>query len=346
MQKRWMIAALSASLLAACDGFKNEKNNTVEEATTATVPQDWSCTAAANVAQIQNHLKDEYLKELDRSLRRSGYESDQNLLNTITQNLRFEISGITTMTADPNTAKVLECDSQLIVHFPKGLQKRAENAFLERPCEDCEGDVERDAAYTLNDELEEGDSGLTLANDQLSGRFNYSITKTDQEGLSLSVPTQSAVIDGVVLVSANAVQYASFRKASKEIQDNVKQYSEQEAEQMRLGQKAMDIRQKELNSEKSAVVERLNQTWERFNPEQKAQLQQDQSDWFERRDIDCKVLSQKNVYSMPDQDKETYQKHAQYWDDAMTAQNQDMQYSKCFNQKTNERIVYLSNLFN
>ena len=26
--------------------------------------------------------------------------------------------------------------------------------------------------------------------------------------------------------------------------------------------------------------------------------QQDQADWFEKRDVDCKVLSQKNVYDI------------------------------------------------
>lgn len=40
---------------------------------------DWSCTAPANVEQIQAHLKAEYLKALDRRLRDSReYEADEN----------------------------------------------------------------------------------------------------------------------------------------------------------------------------------------------------------------------------------------------------------------------------
>lgn len=46
---------------------------------------------------------------------------------------------------------------------------------------------------------------------------------------------------------------------------------------------------------------------------------------------------------MTDSEKETYQKQSQYWDDALRAQDQQLQYTKCFNQKTNERIVYLNN---
>jgi uncharacterized protein YecT (DUF1311 family) len=94
------------------------------------------------------------------------------------------------------------------------------------------------------------------------------------------------------------------------------------------------------------VVERLNQTWDRFSSEQKAQLQQDQSDWFEKRDVDCKVLAQTSIHNIAEKDRETYQQHYDYWDEQMRAQNQDMQYTKCFNQKTSERIVYLNNVFN
>ena len=68
----------------------------------------------------------------------------------------------------------------------------------------------------------------------------------------------------------------------------------------------MDVRKKELDAEKAKQVERLNQAWDQFTPEQKAQLQQDQSDWFEKRDVDCKVLSQKSVYDIAEKDMETY----------------------------------------
>ena len=87
-------------------------------------------------------------------------------------------------------------------------------------------------------------------------------------------------------------------------------------------------------------------TWDNFSPEQKTQLQQDQADWFEKRDVDCKVLSQKRVYDIAENERETYQKHYSYWDDALTEQNQEMQYTRCFNQRTTERVVYLNNVFN
>ena len=106
----------------------------------------------------------------------------------------------------------------------------------------------------------------------------------------------------------------------------------------------MDIRNKELDAEKSKQVDRLNLTWDKFSAEQKMQLQQDQSDWFEKRDIDCKVLSQKNVNEIAEKDQETYQKQSNYWDESMRQQDQQIQYTKCFTQKTVERVVYLNNL--
>ena len=75
-------------------------------------------------------------------------------------------------------------------------------------------------------------------------------------------------------------------------------------------------------------------------------MQQDQSEWFEKRDVDCKVISQKSVGQLSDSEKETYQKQSNYWDDALSTQNQEMQYTYCFNQRTAERIIYLNNVFN
>ena len=332
---------ISMSLMSGCDYFKNKKEAEVKSDTP--VLEDWSCTANANIQQLQDHLKSEYLKELNKQLRQSDYEADQQLMDLIVKNLQFKIKNITTVTEDPNKAKTLECASQLQVVFPKGLQKRAENAFAERPCDECE---EGYSNYTLNDSLEDGESGLSMENDQLKGNFTYSITKTDQDGLSLSVPSQNDVIDGVVTVTRHAVLYAAYSKQNKQDEESYQQSIESQTEQMGLAQKAMDIRKKELDQDNAAVVDRLSQTWDRFSDEQKAQLQQDQSDWFEKRDVDCKVLAQKTVYSLNDSEKETYQKHSQYWDDAMQNQNQNMQFTKCFNQKTNERIVYLNNVFN
>jgi uncharacterized protein YecT (DUF1311 family) len=128
--------------------------------------------------------------------------------------------------------------------------------------------------------------------------------------------------------------------------DFIEKYSQENPAEVALAQKAMDIRQKELDADKTKVVDRLNQTWDQFSAEQKQQLQQDQSDWFEKRDVDCKVISQKRVYDLKDSEIETYQRQRDYWNNDMEKQNQAIQYSQCFVQKTKERTVYLSNLFN
>ena len=339
MNKLVLVTALSGTLLVSgCDFFKPKKDAVKE-----TELAEWSCTNQANITQIQQYLKDEYLKQIDKDLRDSRYyEADQDLLAKINNGLKFEIKNIRTITAEPKTATQLECESQLVVHFPKGLQKRAENAYLEKPCEECEGE----GKSTLRDRLEAGEYKLSLDNDTLKGAFNYNITKTDKEGLSLNVQNQNAVIEGVVLVAATAVQYEAYVKANQQNQAQNEKYNVENSEQMELAQKAMNIRKKELDEEKAKQVDRLNQTWDRFSDEQKAQLQQDQSEWFEKRDVDCKVISQKSVGQLSDSERETYQKQFAYWNTAMEQQNKEMQYTKCFNQKTTERIVYLNNVFN
>jgi uncharacterized protein YecT (DUF1311 family) len=339
---KFLICSLvvSASLVSGCDKLKNKKEPEVK----AEVPQelaDWSCTAQANIDQIQTHLKDEYVKELERKLRNSNYAADQTILDKIKKGIKFELKGVTTLTQDPNAAKMLECSSQLIVHLPKGLQKRAENAYKELPCDEgCDGEY-YEATSSLHDYLDAGEHGLVLANDQLKSDFKYSITKTDKEGLSLSVPTQTAVIDGVAYVAKTAAQYEAYVNENKQINANAQKYNEEEAAQTALAQKAMDIRKKEIESEKTQAVDRLNAAWDNLSVEEKAEHKQEQTSWFEKRDVDCKVLAQKPVYQLSDSEKETYQRHNRYWTQDMEQQNVQIQYNKCFIERSNSRADFL-----
>ena len=341
MKNKAVITAMLAAvpLIAGCDYFKNKQQADSQSRELA----DWSCTAESNVQQIQDHLKSEYLKAIERKLRQDEeFEADQALLHQINNALKFELSRIVTRTDQVAQAKELECHAQLLVKFPKGLQQRASNAFQQKPCEECDYEHEQ---YTLQDYLQDYDSDLTLNNDQLKGGFNYSVVKTDQEGLQLNVPSQSAVISTVSSVVRFAVQFAAYQKYNQLMDQDSEKYQQQYSIQAELALKAMNLRKKDLDAEQAKVVERLNATWDRFNDEQKQQQQQDQTEWFERRDVDCKVLAQKSIQDTPENERETYQKHAQYWDEGMLETNLQMQYSKCFIQKTNERIVYLNNLF-
>ena len=349
MKKYMVVSVLStALLLTGCDFFKQKKEPTEPEKNPVKkeVVADFSCTHPDNVQQVQQYLKEQYLTELDRRLRQSeNYEVDQDLLDKINKNLKFELSSIRTANEQPDQATQLNCESQLVVHFPPGLQERAENAYAEvqKNCEECEGER---STQTLKDYLEENEGGLTLANNLLKGKFYYDVTKTDQEGISLSVQNENAVLDGVVFITKNAVQYAAYLKENENITSQASASEKQYSEQTVLAKRAMDIRKKELDEDRTKQVERLNMTWDNFSPEQKTQLQQDQTEWFEKRDVDCKVLSQKRVYDIAENERETYQKHYSYWDDALTEQNQEMQYTRCFNQRTTERVVYLNNVFN
>lgn len=330
----------SSMLLTGCDFFKGKKDSAEAEQAVPAV-NEWDCSNEAKLKEIKTALQQDYLKKLDKALRDSSYyQADKNLTDTITQNIHFEVKNITTVTEQPETAKQLECRSELIVKMPKGLQQRAENGYEAESCDDC------DRYDTLNDVLESESYGLSLQKDQLKGTFNYQLIKTDKEGIQLQLPKENTVLDGLVYITEKAVQLAAYEAENRDIAERQDAYGQQHAEQQELAQKSMDIRQKELNDDQSKVVERLNQTWDHFTSEQKAQLQQDQSDWFEKRDVDCKVLAQTSIYNIPEKDRETYQQHHDYWDANMKEQNQDMQYTKCFNQKTSERIVYLNNVFN
>lgn len=342
MKQALVITTFSAAvILTGCDKSKPEPKSKTEK---VEVVSDWSCTHPENLNQIQTSLKKEYLKQIERSLRQSQYQVDADILNKINQGLKFEIKNIRTLPLEDESQKntQLSCESQLVISLPKGLQKRAEKAYIE---ELRHSDEE---SQTLNDYFSDNESSLTLENDQLKGDFFYNITKTDKEGLVFDLPTQNSVIEGLVFVATKAVQYAAYVKENELIEENIEenqQISEQNnEEQTALAQEAMDVRKKELDSDKAKQVERLNQTWDKLSAEKKNQFKQDQSDWFKKRDVECKVLAQKTVDEIPEKDLETYQKQSDYWTADMRKQNQDMQYTQCFTQKTIERTVYLNNL--
>ena len=345
MNKILLISVIATALsISGCDKLKPKKEEAAQTANT-----EWSCTNDNHIKGLQAFLKSEYLKKIDRSLRDSDYyKADEALLKTINENLKFDIKNIRTITQDTTKTSQLECEGELVVNFPKGLQKRAENAFLEQhnDCEEGCGDEGGTAYRTLNDYLENREVPLTISSDLVKGNFKFDVLKTDKEGITVNAQHQNEVLDAVVLVTVKAVQYEAYVKENEEIRARENLSSEKEAAQTELALKAMNIRKKEIDVDKVKVVERLNQTWDRFNDEQKAQLKQDQADWFEKRDVDCKVISQKRIYDISESERETYQKQYQYWDDAMQAQNTEMQYDKCFTQRTNERIVYLNNVFN
>ena len=320
MKKFIILTTLSTAILfSGCDYFKNKKTENQAQDVA-----DFSCTNQDNLNQIQDYLKSEYIKALEKSLRQSSgyYEADRTLLEKINKGLRFEIKTIRTLTEDPKTATELNCESQLVVHFPKGLMQRAENAY-QAYIENSEGD----GYATVKDYLDNNESGLSVTNDELRGNLLYDITKTDKEGISLSVQNQKEILEGVAFITEQAVLFESYIEKNKQYQSMIQDNDQKEAAQYNLAKQAMDIRKKELD-------------------EQREQLKQDQTDWFEKRDIDCKVLAQKSAHEIPEKEKETYQKQSDYWDQALNDQNTEMQYTKCFNQRTIERIVYLNNVFN
>ena len=116
-------------LLVGCNKLKP----TEKAEDTATAASEWSCTNQENLNHIQAALKKEYLKQIDRSLRQSDYQSDYDILDKINKGLKFEITNVRTLEAESGEASTtkLNCESQLVISFPKGLQKRAENAYLE-----------------------------------------------------------------------------------------------------------------------------------------------------------------------------------------------------------------------
>ncbi|WP_312967086.1 DUF1311 domain-containing protein [Acinetobacter gerneri] len=333
-----LILIFSSFLISGC-GQKQKKAEDAKQIS------EWSCTHPENLQQIESTLKNDYLKKIDKKiLQENAYTADQDILNKINRGLSFKINQVRTLTADTSKTNKLECEGQIVVQFPKGLQQRAENAFTER--NDCYEDCyERENPINLRDYIEEQAANLVLENDQLKGKFNFQIIKTDKDGYSLNVNNQENVISSVSEIALHAVLYKAYVNENKMLKERDSIDKKQDVVQKELAQKVMDIRQKELDLDKKKQVELLNQTWDLFSNEQKEQLKQEQKDWFEKRDVDCQVLAQRyNIYR--DDDTEVYQKQSNYWDNAMIEQSQQMQYTKCFNSRTQDRIESLKKQLN
>lgn len=322
-------------MLTACDFAKKK----VPEETTQS---EWSCSNDQHIKDLETGLKTEYLKLIDRDLRESSYyQADQALLKIINQNLKFEVKSIRTVSEDEDKNSKLKCEGQVVFTLPKGLFKRAENAFRDMDCEECESDRNLE----LKDVLEEN-YHANIKQDELSGTFSYSLIKTDKEGVKLAAENNNDTMSALLYVVRNAVFYEAYVKENKSLKTESDKYDQQNQAQMQLAQKAMDLRKKELDLEKAKKVELLKQTWDGLDVERKAQLKLDQAQWFEKRDIDCKVLAQRDIEDKPMAQREVYQQHSGYWNDEMRNQNQSMQYDLCFIHKTNERYEYLNNLLN
>ena len=342
MKSKIFYATIFASMtvITGCDLINKNKN---EKKLESAELSDWSCTAPSNVKEIERFAQEEYVRIIDRRLGASDYyKPDLNLLSQINSSIRFELKSITT-SDQTNSNNQLNCSSQLVVHLPKGLGLRAENAYKEAPCEyECE---HGDAIGSLRDYIAEVYDNVTFGQDQVRGPYRYEIIKTDKEGQVLNISSTNGILDAVAKVTYNAVQFEAFRKDNLENSKNYEKYKLQNQQEQELASKAMQLRKSDIEKEQTSVVERLNLTWDNLNAEQKENLKADQTKWFERRDIDCKVLSQKAVTSIAEKERETYQQHYQYWDESMYETDRQMQYMKCFIQKTNERIVYLNNSF-
>ena len=78
---------LGTTLISGCDNFKNNKTEKVEQKVEVS---DWSCTDAENIGQVEAYLKSEYLKQLDKQLRHSSYEADQDLLKKIKYGINIQ----------------------------------------------------------------------------------------------------------------------------------------------------------------------------------------------------------------------------------------------------------------
>lgn len=83
-------------LLVGCNKLKPTEK--AEDA--ATAASEWSCTNQENLNHIQAALKKEYLKQIDRSLRQSDYQSDYDILDKINKGLKFEITNVRTLEAE------------------------------------------------------------------------------------------------------------------------------------------------------------------------------------------------------------------------------------------------------
>lgn len=336
-----MLLAINASVLSGCDQIKQVLFP--KHAAAAPTDPAFSCSHADNVAELQREFKQSYLQDMQRRLTGTTYQIDQGLLQTIEKNVQFKLEKIRTLTSDPEHANSLECAAELVMILPKGLQQRSENAYAEQQkhCDEC--DMPPLLTVNLLEDSEE-QSPAQLQDDQLRVSVNYGVEKTDREGLVITVTNPQKTVGSLGYMTMLAVQFAGLIAENKTLEQQQAQDQQVMDQQKALAQEAIDVRNKELSDEQSRRVEALNAAWDNLTEAKRAELQDDQQQWFKKRDVDCQIIGQRNISEIPEDEREIYQQKANYWDDAMTEQNQKMQYTKCFNQRTAERTRYLLSL--
>lgn len=339
-----LLSCTVALILAGCDKKAplTEKTHEVasKSATTTPANTDLNCTDSAWVNSLQTDLKDKFTTLTLASLKEAYYSYDTNELKEWNRLIQFKISGIRTDKASSTDNKV-SCRAILTAEFPLALLVNSYKA-RNRGYNSCQDTDYTCMRQSLEKELTEKE--FALKGNQISQSYHYTIAKSDTGESIISRNTDPALSSYLRNMMSYGLHLAARIEEDAEIREENEQISAEEEAKYKLIGDAMDIRLNEINELLAKRTEQLNTLWE-SKPKafQEANLT-NQKGWFKKRDVECKIESQKPYDDIATKDREQYAFNMQGWTEGLSDKDQEIRFKKCINERIDYRMNQLAEM--
>ncbi|RYY80268.1 MAG: hypothetical protein EOO69_02430 [Moraxellaceae bacterium] len=334
----------SALILTGCSKKTpvNEQKPEVktESTTPAPLTTDLNCTNTTWSDSLQTDLKDKFTTLTLANLNASEHSYDSSEFKQWNQSIHFKISGIRTDKTSSTDNKVY-CTAILTAEFPLSMlvhSYQAQNRHY-NACQDIDYACMR---QSLEAELTEQE--LAIEGNQISQSYNYSIAKTDNGESIISRNTDPALSSYLRDMMTYGLYLAAYIEEEAEArEENQEINAEQDAKYKLIGD-AMDIRLNEINEALAKRTGQLNTLWESKSKEfQQANLD-NQKAWFKKRDIECKIESQKPYDDIAKRDREQYAFNTEEWTQELSNKDQEIRFKKCVNEWIDYRMNQLAEM--
>lgn len=311
-----------------------------ESTSPSPITTDLNCTDSTWSDSLQTDLKDKFTTLALASLKESQYSYDINEFRQWNQSIHFKISGIRTDKASSTDNKVY-CTAILTAEFPLAMlvhSYQAQNRHY-NACQDIDYACMR---QSLEAELTEQE--LAIEGNQISQSYNYSIAKTDHGESMISRDTNPTLSAYLRDMMTSGLHLAAYIEQEAEAREENQEISAEENAKYKLIGDAMDIRLNEINEALAKRTEQLNTLWESKSKEfQQANLA-NQKAWFKKRDVECKIESQKPYDDIAKKDREQYAFSTQEWTEELSNKDQEIRFKKCVNERIDYRMNQLAEM--
>lgn len=316
---------------------KKTKVTKLEDTPKTTEAQTLSCSDTNNLNALKQSVNSLIRSNVQSSVKASKdhYDSKQ-LEDWLKSTQAISIKSVRTNTKESEN-NLLVCESTLSIKAPQAMWDNAQKA-MDLP-QICEGECEEENyIYSLDERISNSD--LRFKNGILEGSFEYRISQTDQGDIALDLTKMtSSVIDTVVEAISSAVRLDAIKEQAAKFEAN-------QSEKQALSQHAIEIRVKELGETQARLDSELNQVWQEIGESNRNAHRDEQKEWLEKRDVECKLEGNKSLYDLSEDEKEPYQIGYESWTDEMRQQDAQIRTMKCSNKRTSARIKDLKVLIN